>query len=437
MLPRKRLLLTMAAAGVLALPAAVIAGLCLGNACREPDRAQGPVPFCSLPAELRTSMERGFRDARSPHVLAVAGKTAVESPTGEWLSIRGVRPPEVPLVFAGSAVRAGEEVPAGTTLDAVAPTLAEMMGLVRPDPRVRSGEAIPNLASSEKPRLAVVVVWKGVTSRGLQKRPQLWPVLRGLIEDGAATMQADPGSLPQDPAAILNTIGTGTLPRDHGITGSLVRNDQGEVVQPWSEGAPFSVVASLGDHLDELTDQVAGVGLIGTDVTDQGLIGGNWYIEHDRDEVFIEPDPEVQAGTTGELMVSSYGGDEVTDLLGVAMAGSIPKLDTALGRILSTAKKVSGDSFVLAVTSTGSDGSDMSGAFPLSEVESEVSTTLGADVIEAATAGGFFLDQDAMTAADLSDDRVVDALRRVKTGSGEPLFADVFPSIAVTFGKYC
>jgi hypothetical protein len=427
----------MAAAGMVALPAAVVAGLCLGNACPKPDRAQGAVPFCSLPPELRTSIAQGFREARSPHILAVAGKTPVESAEGAWPSIRDVRPPEVPLVFAGSAVSPSGEIPAGTTLDAVAPTLAEMMQLDRPDPRVRSGEAIPNLTSGENPRLAVVVVWKGVTSRELQRQPQKWPVLRGLIEEGAATMDADPGSLPEDPAAFLNTIGTGTLPRDHGITGSLVRSDQGEVVEPWTEPRLFSVVASLGDHLDEFRDQAPLIGVVESTVTDQGLIGGNWYIQHDQDDVVIEEDLPEQVGSAEDLLASGYGADTTPDLLGVTMEGPVPKLDEALGRVLLAAQEASGGSFVLAVTSAGSDASDVSGAFSLSEVESEVETTLGADVIEASAPGGFFLDQGAMTETGFSDDRVVTALRQVKTADGAPLFADVFPAIAVTFAKYC
>lgn len=439
MLPRRRLLLAVALAALVAVPAGVLAGLCIGNSCRRTGPADGPVPFCSLPPELRTSVANGFRDARSPHVLAVTGATPLESPVagGSWPSIGEVRPPRVPLVFAGTAVSGDALVPDGTRLDAVAPTLAEMIGLRRPHPGVRSGEAIPGLASGEKPRLVVLVTWKGVTRRELERRPQLHPVLRGLMEDGAATISAGPGSLPADSAAILSTIGTGALPRDHGITGTIVRNDQGEVIEPWTEGAPFSVVAALGDDLDELTDQVARVGLIGTDVSDLGLIGGNWYIEHDRDDLIIEPDPDVQAGTADELLVSGYGEDLITDLLGVVMDGPIPKMDEALGSILLAAKDVSGGSFVLAVTSTGSGGSDAPEAFSLADLETEVQLTLGADVIEAVTPGGFFLDQEEMTRTGLSDDRVVAALRQVKTADGQPLFADVFPAIAVTFARYC
>jgi len=186
----------MAAAALVALPATVLAGLCLGNACKRVDRAQGRVPFCSLPAELRSRVASGFRDARSPHILAVAGRTPISDARGAWPSLDDAPGESVPLVFAGTGVAAAAEVPGGTTLDAVAPTLAEIIGLRRPHPGVRSGEAVPGLASGEAPRLVVLVAWKDVSSGRLERRPKVWPVLRGLMEDGAATLEADPGSLP-------------------------------------------------------------------------------------------------------------------------------------------------------------------------------------------------------------------------------------------------
>lgn len=438
MLPRRRMLFALIVAGLVAAPAAILAGLCFGNACTRSDTGHARVPFCSLPVDLRSSIASGFRDSRSPHVLAVTGRTpAVESSGMRWPSIDDARLPDVPLVFAGTGVATGTEVPSGAVLDSLAPTLAEIIGLRRPHPGVRTGDAISGLASGAPPRLAVLVVWKNVSSRELDRRPQIWPVLRGLMEDGAATMEASAGSLPTDPAAILATIGTGALPLDHGITGSRVRNDHGEVVAPWSEDAPFSVVAALGDDLDEIQDQAPRVGLVGTNVTDQGLIGGNWYLDHDRDDAIIEPDLASQATKAAGLLASGYGADATTDLLGVVMEGPVPKLDASLGTILESAKAASNGSVVLAVTTTGSAPFRASDAFPVTDVEQQVTAKIGTDVIEATTPGGVFIDQEAMTRTGLSDDRVVTALREVTDAAGKPVFEDVFPAIAVTFAKYC
>lgn len=441
MLPQRRLLLVVAAALLVAAPAAILAGLCLGNSCRRSAQVGTRVPFCSLPPDLRSLIEAGFRDGRSPHILAVAGTTpVVSSDMGtRWPSVDDLTG-TVPLVFAGTGVAPGIEVPDGARLDAIAPTLAEIIGLQRPHPAVRSGEAIPGLAPGEEPRLVVLVAWKGVSSEQLERQPQTWPVLRGLIEDGAATMEATAGSLPTDPPAILTTIGTGALPSDHGITGSLVRNDQGAVVSPWSEKAPFSVVAALGDDLDELRGQEPRIGLIGTEVSDRGLIGGNWYEfrgNREDDDVVIEPDPEHEPEAAAKLLDSGYGGDGVTDLLAIAAEGPIRRLDDALGRVLAAAKRASGGSFLIAVTSTGDMRAELSEGFPVTELESDVEARIGADVIEAFALGGLFLDQDAMTRSGLSDDRVVAALHGVMTPDGERLLADTFPAIAVTFARYC
>ncbi len=100
------------------------------------------------------------------------------------------------------------------------------------------------------------------------------------------------GSLPEEPAATLTTIGTGGLPSQHGITGNLIRDKRGAPVPAWSADAPTSVIATLADDWDHATGQAAKIGLIAPDQTDQGLVGGTWYLSHDRDDlVFGRPDP--------------------------------------------------------------------------------------------------------------------------------------------------
>lgn len=425
MLPRRRLFLAVAIAAVIALPAGVLAGLCVGNACRRQERAVGRIPFCSLPQDLRSLIAAGFRDGRSPHVLTVTAEEEIAGSTA------------IPIAFAGTGVTPGAEVPAGTTLDAVAPTLAEVIELRRPDPSVRSGEAASGVASGEAPRLVLLVAWKGVTSRELERKPEAWPVLRGLLEDGVGTLGAVPGSLPLDTAALLATIGTGTLPRDHGITGSLLRNEKGDVVEPWSEGLPFSVVATLAEHLDELGGQAPRIGLVGGDETDRGLVGGDWYVAHDTDDVRVKPGLDKQIAAAERLLTSGYGNDLATDLLGVAMEGTISQLDRALGIILIAAERSSGGSFAVALAGAPWPAREDSSRRSPIELETELQRRMDADVVEAIVGNGVFLDQEAMTTSGLSDDRVVAALRDMKAPSGERVFLDVFPAIAVTFARYC
>lgn len=424
-IPRRRLLVAVSVAALVALPAGVLAGLCVGNACRRQERAVGRVPFCSLPQDLRSLIAAGFRDGRSPHVLTVSSELADAKPT------------TVPLAFAGTGVTPATPVPPGTTLDAVAPTVAEVIEVRRPHPGVRSGEAVDGVASGEAPRLVLLVAWKGVSSRELERKPKQWPVLRGLFEDGAGTLEANPGSLPLDPAALLATIGTGALPRDHGITGSLIRNDEGDVVEPWSEEAPFSVVATLADDLDELGRQAPRIGLIGGSETDRGLVGGDWYVENDTDDVVIEPDLKEQPAAAERLLATGYGEDSTTDLLGVALAGALPQLDRTLGLLIATAERASGGSFAVALAGAPSDVPEKPRRTYADELEGELKLRLGADVTEAVLPNGVFLDQEAMTRTGLADDRVVAALRDLADAQGDRAFLDVFPAIAVTFARYC
>ncbi len=436
---RRAVVLALVALAV-AVPAAVLRLLCVGRACPEPAPAAGPVPFCSLPAETRDLLARGFRDGRGPHVLAVTGDTAIVGSDGPglppvaWPAAEPDDAARVPLAFAGAGVAPRAEVPDGVTLDGVAPTVAELIGLDRPHPGVRSGQPLAGVAVGPPARLVLLVVWKGVGSRDLELRPGAWPNLRALLRDGAGTLEAQAGSLPLDPAAVAATIGTGGLPSDHGITGALLRNDAGEVVTAWGPGTPYSVIAALGDDLDELNGQAPRIGLVGTEAWDRGLIGGTWYLENDRDDVVLERRPRRQVDAATDLLAAGYGADEIPDLMAVAMEGPTGALDEALGRLVGLADAAAGGRAAVVVTATGSAGPP--GAIESEDALADLRAELG-PVVEAAAVGGIFLDTEAMAAAGLSGDRVVRTIRRLGGPGGGSLFHDVFPQIAVTFARYC
>ena len=437
----RRTLAVVLVALAVAAPAAALRAMCVGRSCLREEPARTRVPFCSLPGELRDLLAAGFRDGRGPHLLAVAGTTPIRGATGvkglpmPWPQATEDGPGIVPLVFAGEGVRAEAEVPDGTILHAVAPTIAEAIGLHRPHPGVRSGEAIPEVTDrSERPRLVVEVVWKGVGTTDLRADPTAWPTLRGILEDHPGTLRATVGSLPLDPAAVLTTIGTGGLPRDHGITGTLVRNDRGTVVRAWSEASPFSVIAALGDDLDELLNQEPRVGTVITDVADRGVVGGTWYVDGDRDDLAVEPRPDRQVEAVARLLAEGYGRDDVPDLIAVVMRGSVSAMDRSLRRVVAAAEAATDGRVLVVVSATGPVEPD---GIPASAVEDEVERRLGTDVIEASAAGGFFVDQEVLASTGRSDDSVVRMLRSLRGPDGELLLADVFPQVAVTFARYC
>ena len=416
------------AAAVIAVPAAILRVACFGAACGDDERAQASdVPFCSLPPSLRRDVAAGYREGRSPEVLAAAREEVI-APGDAGLWPGEAVATDVPLYFAGAGVGAGP-VPSGTTLDAVAPTIAEIIGLERPHPEVRSGRVIEGVATGETPRLVVLIVAKGVGSEGFEPG-----MLGPAFASGTGTVAATTGSQPLDPAAVLATIGTGGLPRQHGITGELIRNDEGRLVTAWGRDAPVSVIASLADDLDESTEQRAKVGAALGAPSDRGVVGGNWYVGGDKDDITIArraAKPDLSA-----LVRGGYGRDDVTDLFAVVLEGDPPDISATVRDVAGTADRLAGGSYALVFTATGARPS--SGEGPRAgSIARRVETELGADVVEGVAAGGLFLDADVQTEEKISEDNVMTAMRDLRSADGDTLFADVFPALAVSFARYC
>jgi hypothetical protein len=448
---RRRLTAFLAAATLLGLPAGTLRLLCLGSACDVQAEAMASTPFCSLPGDIRRLVGLGSYEGRSPDIMAVTRSAPVsggdpfrgDASAPFWPSTMLRDSGTVPLVFAGTGVRHGAGVPADTGLDDVSETIAAIIGLRRAHPGVRSGEAVEGVASGDTPRLVLQVVWKGVGSVALERDAQQWPFLRRLMRVGAGTMDAIAGSLPLDPAATIATIGTGGLPRQHGITGTLLRNEGGALVRAWGRAAPPSVIATLGDDLDQRRRQHPLIGLVGTEVGDRGLIGGSWYLNGDRDPVVIigrgASVTDQVAAARALLRQKGFGRDDVTDLAGVVLSGPVSELDAGLARLIETAEHTSRGSVAIVVTATGENdvsGTEVIGASVLRQ-RLEQAIPASEQVIEAMVPGGIFLDQQALARLEVSDDAVVRELLRLRDESGEPLMEDAFPAIAITFGRYC
>jgi hypothetical protein len=434
----RRTLSLLVVLGVLGIPALLLRAFCAGHSCDVEASATSEVPFCSLPQALRSRVDAGWREGRGPEVLAIAHDDFIIAGGSDYGQSR-LRPQwpsgnldaaRVPIVFSGDGIGTSS-IPPGTTLDRIAPTLAEVIEFERPFPEVRSGRPIPGVAAGEAPRLVLQVILKGVGSDDLEDDPNAWPYLEEMMSSGAATMDGDTGSLPLDPAAIVSTVGTGGLPRQHGITGSLVRNDGGELVRAFSERADSPIIATLSDDLDESQNQQPIIGLVGTSAGDRGAIGGEWYGRGDKDEVVIDPrDPE---GAALEMLTHGFADDEFADVLAIALNGEIGRIDKALKRIVNAAVRVSEGSVAIAVVGTGSDATgDLDGA----AIASDVDAGAGEPLVEAAVPGGLFVDQKMLAELELSEDVVIDEMARL-TGPEGRLFADVFPAIAVSFARYC
>lgn len=438
---------------VLGAPALGLRLLCAGHSCDEPVRSRATIPFCSLRSDLRELVAAGFREGRSPGVLAVASRPVKggtffgrKGRQPEWPSLTAGRSARVPVAFQGPDIGTGGggatpgegALPAGTGLDDIAPTLAALMGIERPHPEVRSGRAIPAASPAGGSFSYVLeIVWKGIGSGELEAQPDSWPNLRAAVEQ-LGTMDGSTRSLPLDPSAVLSTIGTGGTPSQHGITGSLIRGDDGGLTKAWSNEAPVSVIAALGDDLDETTEQKAQIALVASDETDRGLIGGNWYVRSDNDEVLIAPRPRDAVESVERLIEDGFTAKGAPALLAVTLDGDIAAMDAATGRIITAlGQAVGGDDLAVVMTATGS--SAPKDALPASRVTRQVERSISADdeVVAASVPGGLYLDQQVIAKQEISDDEILAGLRRVKDGAGRPVFEDVFPAIAVSFGRYC
>jgi hypothetical protein len=443
----RRLLVLLAVLAVVAAPAGVLRALCVGNACDQRTQTQATIPFCSLPGGLREQIANGFREGRSPDVLAVARDSAVFTEAGglrvPWPATATSTDARVPLVFAGPGVDGGARLPDGVPLDGVAPTVADIVGLDRPFPEVRSGAAIEGVAASPlpvadagRPGLVVLVAWKGIGSAELEDLPDDWPFLASLMAEGAGTLEAVTGSLPLDPAATMTTLGTGGLPSQHGVTGAFVRNDDGVVTPAFGPDAPVHIIATLADDLEEAEPRTL-VGLVGSERSDRGLIGGGWYEGQEPVDVVLG-DPDAAPLAVETRLAAGYGADDRTDVLGVALQGRVGSLDRWTRRIVTAARRATDGDVVVVVAGTGTwERSRL--AVPASDAVAEVEDAVpgGRPVVAAEVAGGLFLDQAVLTEQTVTGQVVVDTLLRSETPDGETMFVDAFQGFAVSFARYC
>jgi hypothetical protein len=431
------LLVVLAAA---AIPAIGLRAVCAGRACANNDTGQARVPFCPLPGALKADLVAGYREGRSPDVLAVsAGETVLggSDPADvdvPWPKLGSASTTGVPIVFAGTGVDRSFDVPAGVGLDQIAPTISEIIGLRRPHPSVRAGVAINGVPSGARPRLVLEIALKGIGTSDLTEHRRSWPYLLSLLGRGSGTLRGTTGSLPLDPAATLTTIGTGGLPFQHGVTGTMIRNDDGKVVRAWGSGAPPSVIAALPDDLDRSTQHVARIGLVDTDPSDRGLIGMDWYVQHGTP--VLETAARGAVDATRNVLAKGFGSDDVPDLLGVVLEPRAGE-DGELKALVADAERAAGGSVLVVVAGTGDAG--VANGVRAQVLVARVEDAVEGDppVVAAAVPGGLFLDQGTLAAEGITGQAAVDALLGVTTPDGRRMMADAFQGFAVSFARYC
>jgi hypothetical protein len=438
----RRLATLLVVLALVALPAVALRLFCVGESCETSEAiTSAGVPFCPLPESLRDAIAAGFREERSPDALGVSAGSVggvatevdddVEVP---WPSVGAPSSTQVPIAFSGPAFT-GTPPPAGTGLDQIAPTVAQAIGYGRPHPEVRAGTPATGVAHATQRRvpdpLILEIVWKSVGSTELEAHRNDWPFLRSMIRvDG--TLEGTTGSLPIDPAATLTTIGTGGLPSQHGITGTMLRGTGGTIARAWNPSAPSSVIATFADDLDSTTGQDARVGGVLTAGSDRGLIGDGWYLgARDRDDVVVSDRPTDEVTN---FLDDGYGTDGNPGFIGVVVRDSLTRMD----RITEDLVRLVHDRVpraTVVVTATG--GIATNRGIGATDVAQQVDAAVGAPIVANEGTGGLFLDRTVSTTRSITANAVVAAMGDVRTSDGSPVFEDTFPSFAVAFSRYC
>ena len=135
---------------------------------------------------------------------------------------------------------------------------------------------MPGITAGAPPKVVVTFVIDGGGWNVLQHWPDSWPHLKSLMREGANYRNAITGSFPAVTACAHASIGTGTFPSQHGITGHNIR-DGSKVRKAYGDAGHANpgdiVIPTLADLWSDATDNRAWIGELGYQVWHMGMIG--------------------------------------------------------------------------------------------------------------------------------------------------------------------
>ncbi|MCA1706294.1 MAG: alkaline phosphatase family protein [Actinobacteria bacterium] len=245
------------------------------------------LPACPSPRELER-IAAGHRDGRSEDIKLVPrdknylGSFNVVSHSGPKDYLQ-----RVPLVLFGSGIESTSSDRIASVAD-VYPSIGSLLG-VELEPR--GGRVLTEAITGDHPvpRLVVVVVWDGAGQNVLDRWPQAWPNLASLVARGAVLDRAVVGSSPSITPSIHSTLGTGSFPSDHGVTGIQYRVDADTIGSAFTGRDPAVLLQStFAYQVDQAFDNRSKVGMIGWRSWQMGMLGhGSSLPGGDRDDLAI------------------------------------------------------------------------------------------------------------------------------------------------------
>jgi hypothetical protein len=179
------------------------------------------------------------------------------------------------LIHAPGFVEPSDDTTRVTLAD-IAPTIAHLIGF---DgwPMDRAGAQLPGIRRpATSPKVVVTFVIDGGGWNVLHQWPDAWPTMKHLMSRSANYRNAIHGSFPAVTATAHATIGTGTFPNQHGVTGHNIRD--GKKVrkvfgEPGNANPGDILIPTLADMWSDATGNRAWVGEIGYQIWHLGMLG--------------------------------------------------------------------------------------------------------------------------------------------------------------------
>ena len=246
---------------------------------------------CRVDDELLRRVWRGYVPGSSEDITMIpaapnySGNFAGPSHSGPWDYLQ-----TVPFVLYGPQYIKAHETPLQeeVTLADFYPTVAELLDIELPS---REGNSLDDslIVSSDVPKVVVVVVWDGVGRNVLDRWPDAWPTLASLETAGTSYRRATVGSSPSITPATHSTLGTGTFPRTHGVTGIQYRNAAGELDEAFLHMDPKVLGRpTFADTIDAKLDNAPKVGMLASHSWHLGMLGhGSQLDGGDEDQVVL------------------------------------------------------------------------------------------------------------------------------------------------------
>ena len=182
----------------------------------------------------------------------------------------------IPLLVHAPSLVVASDSDERVTLADLASTASRLMGFNDwPDDREGRPLQIATSRNARRPKVIVTFVFDGGGWNVLDAFPDDWPELKALMSESANFRNAIMGSFPAVTACAHATIGTGTFPNRHGVTGHNIRDEQARVRKAYDtpgQARPTDIwLPTLSDLWHEQTG--AWVGQIGYQVWHLGMMG--------------------------------------------------------------------------------------------------------------------------------------------------------------------